>query len=113
MTADLFQGWGTQLFWGTMVTLKVAFLSLLAIVTFAVLTNDRDRRRRVLAAVTLVAALSGLYLTYTRAAWLAAALGCAVVAATLGRRALLSLVAAAVLLVVLVPGISERFAASL
>lgn len=30
MTADLFQGWGAQLFWGTMVTLKVAFLSLLA-----------------------------------------------------------------------------------
>ena len=30
MTADLFQGWGTQLFWGTMVTLQVAFLSLLA-----------------------------------------------------------------------------------
>lgn len=30
MTANLFQGWGTQLFWGTMVTLQVAFLSLLA-----------------------------------------------------------------------------------
>ncbi len=87
-----------------------AFLALLAVVAFAVLTSDRDQRRRVLAGLTMAAALAGLYLTYTRAAWLAAALGCAVVAATLGRRALLSLAGAAVLVVVLVPGIAERFA---
>lgn len=37
MTADLFQGWGAQLFWGTMVTLKVAFLSLLAGLTIGLL----------------------------------------------------------------------------
>jgi putative inorganic carbon (hco3(-)) transporter len=86
-----------------------AFLALLVVVAFAVLTNDRDQRRRVLAGLTLAVSLGGLYLTYTRAAWLAAALGFAVVAATLGRRALATLVGAAVLVVVLVPGISERF----
>jgi putative inorganic carbon (HCO3(-)) transporter len=87
-----------------------AFLAVVVVMAFAVLTNDRDQRRRVLAAVTLAAGLAGLYLTYTRAGWLAAAVGFAIVAATLGRRALLSLAAAAVLVVALVPGISERFA---
>ena len=87
-----------------------AFLAILAVMAFAVLTSDHDRRRRTLAGLTMAAGLAGLYLTYTRAAWLAAVLGCAVVAATLGRRALLTLVGAAVLVVALVPGISERFA---
>jgi O-antigen ligase len=86
-----------------------AFLAILVVMAFAVLTSDRDRLRRTLAGVTMAAGLAGLYLTYTRAAWLAAALGFTVIAATLGRRALFGLVAAAVLVVVLVPGISERF----
>jgi len=50
MTADLFQGWGTQLFWGTMVTLKVGFLALLAglaiglLVALAKLSSSRALR---------------------------------------------------------------------
>jgi O-antigen ligase len=87
-----------------------AFLALLVVVAFAVLTVDRDRHHRALAATTLALALPGLYLTYTRAAWMAAAVGLTVVCVMLGRRAVLGLAAAATLVVLLVPGVSARFA---
>lgn len=87
-----------------------AFLAVLVVVAFAVLFHDRSRTHRVVAGVALVAALPALYLTYTRAAWLAVLAGLVVVTLTLGRRALLGLLAAAVLVVVMVPGVTARFA---
>lgn len=87
-----------------------AFLALLSVVALALVLYDVDRRRRVLAAVALAAAVTGLYFTFTRAGWLAAMVGFVVVAAIRGRRALLPLLAAGVLVVLLLPGIAERFA---
>jgi O-antigen ligase len=68
---------------------------------------------RTLTQVALFLLITGcsvaLFFTYTRSAWISTVLGLVVVGAFLSRRLIVALGVAVVLVVVLVPGISERF----
>ncbi len=86
-----------------------AFLAILVVMAFAYVAHLKDARYRLLAAVVVAAASVGLYVTYTRAAWLAAVLGIAVVTVTKGRRWMLALAGLVLVLFLLVPGMASRF----
>lgn len=86
-----------------------AFLAVLVVMSFAYVAHLRDERYRVAAAAVCVASTLGLYVTYTRAAWLAAILGVVVVAATKGRSWIVAMVAAVLVFVLAVPGAAARF----
>jgi len=86
-----------------------AFLALLVIMTFAQVVHLRAARPRFYASGICVVAGIGLFATYTRAAWLAAVLGIAVIAASRGRRWLGGVVVILLVLLVTVPGVGSRF----
>jgi murein biosynthesis integral membrane protein MurJ len=86
-----------------------AFMALLVVMTFAHVAHLRAQHLRLAAGVCCAAASVGLYVTYTRAAWLAAVLGIVVVAATKGRRWVGGFVVAMFALILLVPGTASRF----
>ena len=89
-----------------------AFLTIviIAAIASAILLSGR---RRALALVVITAAAPVLLLTYTRGAWLALLVGVVVVALVLRKIWLIgALVAAALALTVLVPGIGDRFSTS-
>jgi O-antigen ligase len=86
-----------------------AFLALLVIMTFAQMVHLRSTRPRMYAGAICVVAGIGLFATYTRAAWLAAVLGIAVIAASRGRRWLGGVVVILLVLLVTVPGVASRF----
>jgi len=86
-----------------------AFLALLVIMTFAQVVHHRSLRPRIYATAVFLVAGVGLFATYTRAAWLAAVLGIAVVAAARGRRWLGGVVVILLVLLVTVPGVGSRF----
>lgn len=86
-----------------------AFLAVLVVMAFAYVAHLRDARYRVAAAAVCAAGALGLYLTYTRAAWLAAIFGVIIVAATRGRRWILAMVAGVLVFLLAVPGAAARF----
>lgn len=87
-----------------------AFLALLVVMSFAYCLHLASTQARVWSALVLVACAFGLFVTYTRAAWLAALLGILVVAASKGRQGVAGAVAVIVAVVITVPGVSMRFA---
>jgi putative inorganic carbon (HCO3(-)) transporter len=86
-----------------------AFLAVLVVMAFAYVAHLRDEAYRLGAAVVFVAASAGLYVTYTRAAWLAAILGIAIVACTKGRRWVIGGAVVVLMLMFAVPGAAARF----
>lgn len=86
-----------------------AFLAILLVMALAHAAHLRVPRHRLAAAAVAAVATVGLYATYTRAAWLAAVLGVGVVAATRGRRWVLGLAAAMLVLLLALPGAAARF----
>lgn len=86
-----------------------AFLAILVVLSFAHVAHLRDVEQRWVAGAVCMVATVGLYVTYTRAAWLAALLGVAIVAATRGRSWVLGMVGFVVVSALMVPGTAERF----
>jgi O-antigen ligase len=109
--ADLFDAGGFGRATGTFTHSNpmAAFMALVVVMAFAHVVHSDNRRVQVWCGVAMAAASVGLFVTYTRAAWLAAILGILVVAGAKGRRWVGA--AAAVLLIVLltVPGATSRF----
>ncbi|MGB0100786.1 MAG: lipid II flippase MurJ [Nocardioides sp.] len=87
-----------------------AFLAMLVVMAFAHVVHLRDARYRLAAGLVCTAASAGLFLTYTRAAWLAAVLGIVIVAATGGRRWVLGIAGVVLAALLLLPGAASRFA---
>lgn len=86
-----------------------AFLALLVVLAFAHVVHLRRPGPRAWAVLGLVATAAGLYMTYTRAAWLAALVGVLVVAMTRSRRLVGTVLVTLLLLLALVPGVATRF----
>ncbi len=86
-----------------------AFLAILVVMAFAILTHHTDRRMRTAAVLIMVLSGVGLYFTYTRAAWLGALLGLFVVTWSLGRKPALIFAGTALVALLLVPGVGQRF----
>ena len=86
-----------------------AFLALVVVMSFAHVAHLRKPGPRCWAGLVCVVSSVGLYVTYTRAAWLAALLGVVVVCATKGRRWVGGLVAGMLMVLLLVPGTVARF----
>ncbi|WP_243058751.1 O-antigen ligase family protein [Nocardioides sp. SR21] len=87
-----------------------AFLAILVVMAFAHVAHLRDVPLRWVAGAVGLVATVGLYVTYTRAAWLAALLGVAIVAATRGRAWVIGLAAAVLVSLLMIPGTAARFA---
>ena len=87
-----------------------AFLVLIVVMAFAHAVHLRSPGPRALAGAVLAVSSAGLLVTYTRAAWLAALVGVLVVAATRGRRWFAAVLVSLALVVIIVPGVSARFA---
>ncbi|MEQ4500764.1 O-antigen ligase family protein [Nocardioides kribbensis] len=86
-----------------------AYLSIVVVVALAQVVHRSETRLRLVCAAVAVLASLGLLATYTRGAWLAALLGVAVVVALRQRRLLLGVAGALVVVLLLVPGIAQRF----
>lgn len=86
-----------------------AFLAIVVVMAVAYVVHLTDLRYRLAALAVALVASAGLYTTFTRAAWLAAVLGIAVVMGTRGRRWLLGLAAGVLVLGLALPGAAARF----
>ena len=86
-----------------------AFMTLVVVMAFAHVVHTDSPQTRFLAGVAMTAASLGLYVTYTRAAWLAAILGIVIVAGVKGRRYVFGAVAVLLIVLLTVPGMLSRF----
>ena len=85
-----------------------AFLMVMVVMSFAFVVNGGARTQG-WSMLVLLAAGAGLFVTYTRAAWVAAVIGVAIIASALGRRWLIGLVATLAFAAFYIPGVSDRF----
>ena len=86
-----------------------AFMMLVVVMGFAHVVHATNPRVRFWCGVAMAAAAVGLFVTYTRAAWLAAILGILIVAGVKGRKYVWAAIAVVVIVVLTVPGMSSRF----